>query len=126
MCSNTPPGCAVSYGETRAIFIGQSLIAFRRHRPGLEPSRDPRVYRGKPERTSSREPEDRYRQAHDTLTGLLVLVPIITKAGFLDISCSDRFRGGSNIFREMAGNPMPRLELPEDWSLKGAALGGEW
>src|SRR5919112_6478448 len=126
MCSNTPPGCAVSYGDTRAIFIGQSPIASRRHRHGLQPSCDPHVYRGGPERTSPREPECGPRHAHNAPTRLPVLPPIITKAGYLDGSCSGCFHGRLEIFGEMAGNPMPRFQLPEDWGFEGAALGSEW
>src|SRR5215212_5691482 len=54
-----------------------------------------------------------------------VLLPIITKAEFVDRPCSGRCGSGPEIFREVTGNPMSRFELPENWSFEGAALDGE-
>lgn len=47
------------------------------------------------------------------MTSLAVLMPIITKAGFMDGLWRGRIRAGTKGFREMAANRLPLCELPE-------------
>ena len=114
MCSKTPPGCAVSYGDTRAIFIARAARAASQTLIDMVSSHRATQLsigadRSGLHRMNPKQASHRLRRTDERLR---VHVPIITKAGSLEA----RFRSlpaGSEIFREVAGHPVPRFELPE-------------